>query len=175
MAENKILKNEEEKLFFNRIGLIDSTNCIYNLGLSRYLVLIQYIEAYKPKEIIQIADASTPYIVKKKFGGKVYHEFLELVNKRKTIFLSPAKTESDLWLIQLAHDNPEHFILSLDKFSDYHQKYIQKLNIIKFVYLKSNFYFTLNLKWTPNKHEPKKSKIKSVIKQITTEKEQGVV
>lgn len=174
MAENKLLKNEEYKFFSNRVGLIDTSNIILDCGVENYKALIQYLKSFNPKAIIQIIDAKTPYIIREKFGQKVFNELMELINKHKIIRLAPAKTESDLFLIQAALDNPEHFLLSNDKYADYDPKYTRHLKTIKFMCINSNFYFSLDLKSPPNKNKLKNPKNTSIIKQSTPEKERGV-
>ncbi len=144
MAENNILKDLERELFQSKLGLIDSSNCILYIGLNNYFQLINLIESYKPLKLIQITDASTPHIVKKKFGEKDSNVFKKLI-KNQTIKLAPAKTQTDIFLIQLAIDNPGHFVLSNDKFANYALKYTSSLNLIKFMQLNSKFYFNLSL------------------------------
>lgn len=156
MTKNKLLKSEEEKLFSNQLGLIDSSNIILTCGIENYKDLIQYIRSYNPKKIIQIIDARAPYIIKKRFGKEAFNELMDLIYNHKTIKLAPAKTESDLFLIQTALDNPEHYLITNDKLSDFDPNYIKNLNLVKFMFINSNFYFSIDLKNKIRNHSNKK-------------------
>jgi len=87
---------------------------------------------------------------------------MDLINNHKTIKLAPAKTESDSFLIQTALDNPEHYLITNDKFSDFDPRYTKNLNLVKFMFLNSNFYFSIDLK-NKNPIHPNKNYVRGCL------------
>lgn len=159
MNKNKKIKELEKELFHKKYGIVDTSNLLLDLGVYEYEVFIKYIFKFQPRRLIQIADASLKYHIKKRFGNNQFNRFNALI-KRGKILQAPSGTRSDIFIIQLAILNSNHFIISNDAFSDYDKQWTTSLNLIKMISLNSQFYFNIKLnkakKKTDDSQKPKK-------------------
>ena len=139
---NKILDNEEKKLFENKTLLVDLANLILDFGgLKNFYHLLKKVKKYNPKQIYFIADASLKY----KLSPEETEIYLDLVAEG-IIRPVPYGTPADLWLIQIAVRIPESCIVTNDALRDFLPEFVNYCDLVRFYIIADDIYFNIDLK-----------------------------
>jgi hypothetical protein len=139
MTSQHLIHLEEQK-FTNRTILIDVSNFLLNKDSSvqKFRFLCTLLTNFDPNQIIAIADANLPYRME---IGDLIHENL--------IYLVPARTQADVFLIQLAHQLPDAIIITNDLFREFNSVFTQDLELVRFMIVGDTILFDLDLTKEP--------------------------
>ncbi len=126
----------EQQTFQNKTILIDGSNFLLNRNssLQKFQFLISLIRDFEPKEVITICDANLPYKI----------DITKLL-KDKLIQLTPAGTQADIFLIQLANHLPDALIITNDLFREYDHAFTRNINFVRYFIVGDRILFNLDL------------------------------